>query len=505
MKLNPSSKRFYAVAAILFSIVWMAGCSTLPKNFSDSPLPSSSAAETSSATSEAKNSAFTLGYSSGDSLNPYKAATRNNLQLSTLLYEGLTKIDDKMTPQMNLAASVDTSNPWLLTAVIRSDARFSDGSKVSASDVVASFNTAKSSAYYKALLNDIKSANASGSNTVIFQLNSLNPDALACLSFPVVKSGTDIGSGRYVYQSGDSPVLNANPHNGAKPTITEIHLLDLPDSDSMLYGLESGSISIFFDDLSTGEIPRTSSATINVPLNYMVFLGVNESRSQLSNASVRQALSAAANRSEICANAFAGRATVSVSPFNPSWGAAADLKGFSENDTIADAVADLEQAGYNSSNGKTLSLELLVCNDNNNSFHDTAATLLSQQLGKAGIKLTVTKLSYSDYCDRLNKGNFDLYLGEIRLPADMSLQPLLQGGSASYGISKSDSAVQAYTQYLSGSMTLQQFTDTFNADLPFIPLCWQEGLTAYNRALSNVTPTAFDAFYGIDSWIFSNS
>lgn len=502
MKRNPSSKRFYAVAAILFSIVWMAGCSTLPKNFIDSPLPSSSTVETSSSASEAKNSTFTLGYSSGDSLNPYKAATRNNLELSTLLYEGLTKIDDKMIPQMNLATSVDTSNPSQLTAVIRSDARFSDGSKVSASDVVASFNTAKSSTNYKVLLNDIKSAGASGTNTVIFQLNSLNPDALACLSFPVIKSGSDIGSGRYVYQSGDSPVLKANPHNGANPTITEIHLLDLPDSDSMLYGLESGSISVFFDDLSTGEIPRTSSATINVPLNYMVFLGVNGSRSQLSSASVRQALSAAANRSEICANAFAGRAIASVSPFNPSWGAAADLKGFSANDAIADAVADLEQAGYNSSKGKALSLELLVCN--NNSFHDTAATLLSQQFEKAGIKLNVTKLSYSDYCDRLKSGNFDLYLGEIRLTADMSLKPFLQGGSASYGISGSGSAVQAYTQYLSGSTTLQQFTDTFNADLPFIPLCWQEGLTAYNRALSNVTPTAFDAFYGIDSWVFSN-
>lgn len=484
-------------------MVWTAGCSTLPKKFVDSSLSSSSAAAASSAASEATNSVFTLGYSSGDSLNPYKAATRNNLELGTLLYEGLTKIDATMTPQLNLAASVNTSDPWQLTAAIRSDAKFSDGSKVSASDVVASFNTAKSSANYKALLKDVKSASAGGTGTVVFQLSAQNPNALACLSFPIVKSGTDIGSGRYIYQSGDSPVLKANPHSGANPTITEIHLLNLPDSDSMLYGLESGSISIFFDDLSNGEIPRTSSATVNVPLNYMVFIGVNGNRSALAPASVRQALSAAVNRSEICANAFAGRAQAAVSPFNPSWAAAADLKGFSANDAIADAVAALEQAGYGSTSGKTLSLELLVCE--NNSFQDTAATLLSQQYEKAGVKLTVTKLSYSDYCDRLGKGNFDLYLGEIRLPADMSLQPFLQGGNASYGISGGGAAAQAYAQYLSGGLTLQQFTDTFCTDLPFIPVCWQEGLAAYNRALSNVTPTAFDAFYGIESWVFSNS
>lgn len=501
------SKRFGAVAAVFSCLLWTTGCSTLPKNFVNPPLPTSSVSETAATTPEAVNTAFTLGYSSGDSLNPFKAKTRNNLELSTLLYEGLIRLDDKMTPQMNLATSVTNTNPQTLTAVMRSDAKFSDGSKVTAADVVASFNAAKASDNFKTLLTDVQAASASGSNTVVFSLSSQNPNALACLSFPVVKTGSadpPIGCGRYVYQSGDTASLKINSNNSAKPTISEIHLLDLPEDDAMLYGLESGSISIFFSDLSNGEIPNTTSATANFPLNYMVFLGVNSGRTSLSNAAVRQGLSAAVNRSEICANAFAGRANPAASPFNPTWAAAANLNGFSENDNVAVAVADLEQAGYNSSSGNMPSLELLVCDGN--SFYSTAATLLSQQFQKAGIKLTVTKLAYSDYCSRLSSGNFDLYLGEIRLAADMNLRSLLKaGGSASYGISQSDSSVQAYTQYLTGGVTLQQFTDTFDSDVPFIPLCWQEGLAAYNRALSNVTPTAFDAYYGIDSWVFSNS
>lgn len=502
LRYTVSIKRVCAVAVALLSVVWLSGCDTLPKSLTSSSDSSSSAGEPGAAVKEAKNTAFTLNYSSGDSLNPYTAKTRKNLELCSLLYNGLTKIDNTMTPQMDLASTVNAGSQTL-TAVIRSDARFSDGSAVTAADVAASFNLAKSSKNYKVLLNDVSSASASGGNTVVFQLNTLNPNALACLSFPVIKNGSGdkpIGSGRYMYVSGDSPTMKANTYSSSKPSIDVIHLLDSSDGDAAL--LESGSVSYFFNDLSGGEIPRTTSASINVPLNYLVFLGVNEGR--ITSTLVRQALSTAIDRAEICATAFAGRAQASVSAFNPSWAAASDLKGLSENENVAVAVAQLEQAGYNGSSGNMSTLELLVNKDNN--FHTTAADLLKQQLEKTGVKITVTQVSYDDYCDRLKKGSFDLYLGEVRLSADMSLRSLLtSGGAAAYGLNGSSSSVQSYSQYLSGSISLQQFTDAFVNDLPFIPICWQDGVAAYNRALSNVTPTAFDPYYGIDSWVFSNS
>lgn len=499
--------RFCALSAVLASLLWTAGCTTLPKTVSSSSQTTSSkstASGTSSGTAKTENKEFTLAYSSTDTLNPFKAATRNNLEICSLLYEGLTSMDSTLMPVMDLASSVSATSSTELTATLSPKAVFSDGTAVTADDVEASFELAKSSSNYRVLLSNVRSASAEGSGTIVFALSSPDPNALACLSFPVIKKGTDsspVGSGRYVYKSGSSPTLKANSRNAAKPSISVIHLMDLPDGDSIVYALESGSISFSYTDLSDGEIPNTSGASVNVPLNYMVFLGVNANKTGLSDASVRTALSSAVDRTQIAASAFAGRAKATVSPFNPYWASASKLKGFETAENLTAAVAQLQKAGYNGTSGNKLSLELVV--SKGNSFYDAAAKLIKQQLANAGISVTVTALAYKDYCSRLKSGDFDLYLGEIRLPANMSLSSFFSsGGSTSWGIKTGGTSAAAYEKYRAGDNTLQEFTTTFVSDVPFIPLCWQEGMVSYNRSLTKVSPTAFDVFSNIEKWSF---
>ena len=114
--------------------------------------------------------------------------------------------------------------------------------------------------------------------------------------------------------------------------------------------------------------------------------------------------------------------------------------------------------------------------------------------------ITPVPLAEADYRKRLAAGQYDLYIGEIRLTADMSLRPLLMGGSASYGISRSGAAAVAYGQYLSGTADLETFSTAFAADLPYIPLCWRHGLAAYDRRLTTVTPSGYDPYSGFAAW-----
>ena len=147
-------------------------------------------------------------------------------------------------------------------------------------------------------------------------------------------------------------------------------------------------------------------------------------------------------------------------------------------------------------------MELLV--SEGNSFRAAAAELLQQQLAKAGVSVTVVSLPFEEYGERLKSGDFTLYLGEIRLPANMALWPFFtSGGPAAYGINTGGNAAAAYGEYLAGGKTLQEFIDAFTQDVPFIPLCWREGLAAYDRSLTGVAPTAFNAYYGIGGWSFS--
>ena len=318
-----------------------------------------------------------------------------------------------------------------------------------------------------------------------------------------------VGGGPYVYRPGEnSYTLEANGRSGKTLSIPSIRLLHLPDDVAMLHGLENGSISFYYSDLSSGDIPRTSHSSIQVPLNYLVFLGVNAGRGDLSSAAVRRALSNAIGRTEIAETAFAGRAQAAVTPFHPLWKPVVEMKGFSTVENLTQAVAELEAAGYNTKSGsvpskntKALTLELIY--PTGNDFRKTTAELLTQQLAKANITLKATALEFSAYKDRLGKGDYDLYLGEIRLTGDMNLRPLLAGGSASYGIQAAGAGAAAYGQYLAGGKTLAEFVEAFVQDVPYIPLCWRKGLAAYSRTMSHITPNASDIYYGIESWSLS--
>lgn len=223
---------------------------------------------------------LTLCYSSEDSLNPYKAKTQVNVQLASLLYDSLTVLDEQWQPQLSLAASVSREDPLRYRVTLRENAAFSDGSAVTAADVAASFQQAKASQTYRSLLLNLLSCTVEAGATV-FTLAAPDPQFSACLTFPILKQGTDdapVGGGRYVLEEGERPRLVWNSRYEGEPSTDTIYLRYLSDRDSMIRGLETGVVSYYFDDLSNGEIPRISSASANIPLPNLVFLGFNSER-----------------------------------------------------------------------------------------------------------------------------------------------------------------------------------------------------------------------------------
>lgn len=138
-KAETYGKRGLAAALLVFCV---SGCSTIPKELltgsSEAPAPVSSEVP-----HPAVSTVFTLSFSREDTLNPYAAKTRVNLDLATLLYSGLTTLDESFTPQMAAATSVSSGDATHWTAVIREGALFSDGSQVTPADVTASFQLAK--------------------------------------------------------------------------------------------------------------------------------------------------------------------------------------------------------------------------------------------------------------------------------------------------------------------------------------------------------------------------
>lgn len=488
---------------LLAAMCLLCGCSDL----SETSEPVSDGVPAADADASEQLEQMALAYSHDDTLNPYATTTAVNAQLTGLLYDSLTALDTGFAPQPSLAESITRSDATHLVASLRQGAVFADGSAVTTTDVVTSFHEAKASTRYKALLHNVTSAKANTKNaTVTFTLAAADPNAAACLTFPVVKASTltkekgraPLGGGVYTLQVTDTGTcLVANTHRTPAPQYATVSLRHLPGHSARHYALASGEITYYYNDLSDGELPGIVGANRAVPMNALVYLGVNSARGTLSQPAVRGALSALIDREAVCKTAYADWAQPSAQPFHPRWAAMAEHT-VTPVRNLDGGITLLDGAGYTPQNGKRLELELIYSTDR--SDRGRVAELLRSQLEDGGVAVTLTPLDEATYRQRLAAGQYDLYLGELRLTADMSLRPLLQGGNASYGISRSGAAAVAYGQYLSGAATLEAFLTAFSSDFPYIPLCWRHGLAAYDRRLTTVTPFGYDPYSGFAAW-----
>lgn len=496
-------ERFFA---LMLGLLLTVGCA---KPAGDGP--SSSAPSASEPSAQEGPQSFALAYSREDTLNPYSAQTEANLNLAGLLFDSLTVIDDRFSPVCSLAAEVQFSDATHLVARLREGACFSDGTAVTGADVVFSFQLAKASANYKALLTHVTAVSLDRkSGALTFTLSATDPNGTACLSFPVIQKASatsaageaPLGGGLYrLKNENGTATLERNPYCGKTAKYTTVLLHHLPNAERMYYGLKSGNITYYYDDLESGQIPRVSGASAAVNMNALVYLGVNSGREGLADARVRQALSRLIDRKALAASACSGWAVAASAPFHPAWAPMQELKSAVSGRDLSGAVELLEAAGYGTTSRelKTLSVELIYSTSSGS--RSAAAEQIRSELEGAGIRVTVTPLDYAEYKNRLAAGKYDLYIGEIRLTATMDLTPLLgAGGAAAFGVKTDGAGATAYRQYCEGAQSLEEFVAAFGEDLPYIPLCWRSGFAAFDRRLSTVTPHGFSPFYGMESW-----
>ena len=490
-------------------VFWgLSGCSTIPAN--PPAMPGETPGTTSTPPATELPQVFRLGYSADDALNPYLAESAINTQLGELLYEGLYSFAADMTPLPQLANELIQAERTVRIR-LRTGAVFSDGSTVMPADVIASFDKAKIHAVYGPTLAAFTNVQADADGLLVFALSGGEPEAAACLSFPILKASEldvpqPLGTGRYAFRQKDTGAELVRQGNISGFAVIE--LAPAENTETLLYGLESGMVSYFRHTLAEGTLPRTSSATVATDMTSLVFLGVNGNRSGLSQAAVRQALSAAINREVLCRSAFDSYARPALAPWHSQWGRMAQATmPLSENAVTAREL--LTGAGYTipgettaagTPAPKLLELELLVNTDN--PFRTAAAELIRTQLETVGITVTVKTVSFTEYAAAIKRGSFDVYIGEIRQAANMSLTPwLTSGGGAAAGI-RQDNTAQVYTNYRDGTADIAAVLTAFGTEVPYIPLCWRQSITLYRRDLAGVSVAPMSCYHALDKWSF---
>ena len=133
---------------------------------------------------------------------------------------------------------------------------------------------------------------------------------------------------------------------------------------------------------------------------------------------------------------------------------------------------------------------------NNNADRLAAAETLAANLTDAGLEVELRALAWDDYLQALTAGEFDLYLGEVRLTADFDLTAFLTpGGALNYGKYSDAGALNRLSAFRAAvgqwrTEPARQLYEYLAGQPPFAVICFKNWsvLTQWSR-IDGLTPT----------------
>lgn len=451
---------------------------------------------------------FALPYLQGVTLDPITCPDGMQQTLGALLYEGLFVLDESFAPQNVLCSRYEHNDDCTsYTFYLRDGVSFSDGSSLTASDVLATLRRAQESERYSARFANVASMRASN-GALIVNLTRADSTFPALLDIPIVKSGSEkntvpLGTGPYLFVTdSDGACLKQNPDWRSDGTLPfeRIELRAVKDADTASYLFSSREVHLLSADLtsSTGDLRSADTALTDYATANMIYLGFNTQRAPLSDASLRSALAGAIDRATITTGYLAGHAEAARFPLSPH----SSLYPTEMASTLAspDLAAALESAGVTENRPRTVTI--LV--SESDSFKVSIADYLSRTLSTDVLTVSVRSLPWSDYLTALQNGNFDLYLGEVRLTANWDISSLARtGGALNYGryadeqcntlldafsLNETDQTARALYRYLAQSA-------------PIAPIAFKTAsVLTPSGLIDGLNPTVSSPFYGIEGW-----
>ncbi len=478
------------IVCLVLALMLLSACSNLSQTVTTTQTDTPAPTETKEIVIPEE---ISIAVNVSDSFNPFLLTSQMNSFITPLVYDSLFELDNNYNALPLLANSSEISGNSC-TISLKSGIMFSDGSAITANDVLYSFQLASASPAFGSQLSGI-TADIAGSN-LVFTSNAPNALITSLLTFPIVKSGTGemeipVGSGDYYFA--DDKTLKSRTNS----TTHTINLESVP-SDSVSHAVRSSSLDLYYINYMSSEDYLISTQTKRVTDNRMVYLGVNGFRvtSELS-----KVIYDIIDRETILRNAYRSIGNISYTAVNPvvSYLPSIDF-GSSQVKTEFSEESGLSYDNGLLLNGENIELDLII-NDDSEQKTKTAEIIKTNLLAY-NITLNIIPLSYEDYIYRINTNNFDLYLGEVKLKADMSLESFLYGGgSTSYGIVSSEKLIAAYNNYRTDITKADEFVLSFNEAPPFIPILFRDSAVATSMIIPQSAEfTSSNLLYNVENW-----
>ncbi|ROM53335.1 ABC transporter substrate-binding protein [Pseudomonas poae] len=347
--------------------------------------------------------------STADTLDPAKGALSTDYVRHYMFYNGLTRFDSHMTPQLELAERIDNTDATLWTITLRNGVTFHNGKPLTAADVVFSLSRHKdplTGSKVMALVEQFAEIKASGPNEVQIRLSSPNaelPSILAVSHLLIVPEGTTdfnkgIGTGPFTvgeFKPGvrSIAVRNKNYWKPGLPYLDEIEFIAIADEPSRINALLSGDVHMI-NEVNARSTTRISASpkhrVVDAPSGNYTDLIIRQDQMPGKSPEFTQAMKLLLDREQIKSAVFRGYAVVGNDhPISPG--------ARYYNTDLPQTVYDPEKAKFllKKAGMESITMPLVASPAATGSVD--IAVLLQQSAKQAGLKLDVSRLPTDGY------------------------------------------------------------------------------------------------------------
>ena len=369
---------------------------------------------------------LSLTYYPDRSLNPYQASDYTNRVLLPLVYQGLFQVGSNYSVEAILCSRYTISRDMKTYTFYLEEARFSDGTLVTAEDVKASLEAAKAGPVYGGRFGYVDSISITEDGGVQIQLTTAYENLPLLLDIPIVKASEvdaerPLGTGPYRYDEQTTGLRLVRSSlwwckANLQITASYIPLVEAQSNAHIRDQFEFGNINLVCADPGSDLYVDYHSdyelwAWEN---NIFLYLGCNEKSKIFSNTAVRQALTHAIDRDALVESYYRGfalSATLPASPTSPYYNKSLAARYGYDAEVFAQAVQNAQL--------ETTDVTILV--NKSDSRRCRVAREIANMLNACGLNATTSELSGDQYTQALKKGNYDLHLGQTILSATMDL------------------------------------------------------------------------------------
>lgn len=477
---------------------------------------------------------FRLGVAKFDSVNPHITQNKDMIQIASLVFEPLLTITQDYRIENCLAKEWSKVSSKSYIIKLKEYVKWQDGSDFTAEDVkftIEEIQKNKTSIYLENV-KEIQKAEVVDNHTIRLELKNEIPFFEYRLIFPIISKkqyeGKDmakskelpIGTGKYEITRLDKEIIeltkNENWHGIEKEdsNIKTITISLYQDMGEVYNSFKLGNIDLVHTSNIKYEeyIGSMGYQKKQYPGREYDYLAFNCTDAVLQNVEVRQAIQKAIDKGKIISSVLEEKSYVANFPLDYGHYLIKDLEWgevFNQeeaNKILKDNGWKLEYGIWSKVvEGRTRTLNFMITVQEKNDTRIKVAEEIKKQLETIGIKITIKKISDSEYKKILTNHQYEILLTGVYNGYSPELDGFLGDGNlANYQNTEVNALLKEASTTSSEDLQKEAYkkiTETWRREVPYLGLYRNQAIVACGQTVrGDITPNNYTILYQFSQW-----